>query len=92
MYGIIQEYINSCMSSHELRWLIYPLCGVLGTRRKQLGQHHQQYQQDGDQCTGTGNILISTYLVLMSLRVDSCPLEKIYIPRKKGTSQVKFNG
>ena len=42
------------MSSHELRWLIYPLCGVLGTRRKQLGQHHQQYQQDGDQCTGTG--------------------------------------
>ena len=42
------------MSSHESRWLIHPLCGVLGTRRKQLGQHRQQYQQDGDQCTGAG--------------------------------------
>lgn len=42
------------MSSHESRWLIHPLCGVLGTRRKQLGQYRQQYQQDGDQCTGAG--------------------------------------
>ena len=27
---------------------------MLGTRRTQLGQHHQQYHQDGDQCRGAG--------------------------------------